>query len=156
RGHAGGGPDGPDAERPAPAAHHQPGPLGRDLRGPAQGPRQGARGSLQDLSQPGPGAGRGGPVAGRRRGGRARGRAADALLAAAGTPDDPNMQTTEVLIALNNVFLAVPIVLALIGVVRRAGWGLVMSWVSAVLLCLTCVGLVLGIPIMVFAARTRF
>jgi len=78
------------------------------------------------------------------------------LIAAAGTPDDPSTQTTEVLIAIGCVFLAVPLLLALIGVVRRAGWGLAMSWVSAVLLCLTCVGLVLGFPIMVFAARTRF
>ena len=78
------------------------------------------------------------------------------LIAAAGTPDDPSTQTTEVLIAIGCVFLAVPLLLALIGVVRRAGWGLAMSWVSAVLLCLTCVGLVLGVPIMVFAARTRF
>ena len=78
------------------------------------------------------------------------------LIAAAGTPDDPSTQTTEVLIAIGCVFLAAPLLLALIGVVRRAGWGLAMSWVSAVLLCLTCVGLVLGVPIMVFAARTRF
>ena len=73
-----------------------------------------------------------------------------------GEVDDFALETAEVLIAIGSVFLAVPVLLALIGVVRRAGWGLVMSWVSAVLLCLTCVGLVLGIPIMVFAARTRF
>jgi len=78
------------------------------------------------------------------------------VIAAIGTPDDPSTQAVEVGLGIGTIVLAIPVLLALIGVVRRAQWGLVMSYISAVLLSLTCVGLVLGVPIGILAFRTRF
>jgi eukaryotic-like serine/threonine-protein kinase len=78
------------------------------------------------------------------------------VLGIAGSPNDPSTQTAGAWWALISLGFAVLSMMTLVGVVRRKAWGLVMSWITAVLLCLTCVGLVFGIPIMVFAARTRF
>jgi serine/threonine protein kinase len=78
------------------------------------------------------------------------------FIAAIGTPDDPSTQTAEVWIGVGGLFYSALLLFTLIGVVRKATWGLVLSWVSAVALCLSCVGLVAGVPLGIFAARTRF
>ena len=42
---------------------------------------------------------------------------------------------------------------ATIGVLRRTGWARVVALVDGALFCLTCLGVVIGIPILVAAAR---
>ncbi|HEX6350952.1 MAG TPA: serine/threonine-protein kinase [Candidatus Dormibacteraeota bacterium] len=78
------------------------------------------------------------------------------FIAAIGTPDDPSTQTAEVWIGVGGMFYSALLLFTLIGVVRKATWGIVLSWVSAAALCLSCVGLLAGVPLAIFAARTRF
>ena len=78
------------------------------------------------------------------------------FIAAAGTPDDPSTQAVEVWIGVAGLFYSALLLFTLIGVVRKATWGLVLAWVSAAALSLTCVGLLAGVPLGIFAYRTRF
>lgn len=59
-----------------------------------------------------------------------------------------------ILIGLGVVMFACSLV-ALVGVVRRAGWARVMSIVAGAAFCLSCAGILLGVPVIVGSALAR-
>ena len=44
---------------------------------------------------------------------------------------------------------------ALIGIIRRATWGRVMAIVAGAAFCLSCVGILLGVPVIIGAATAK-
>lgn len=68
---------------------------------------------------------------------------------------DSSTLTTAIVLFVISLVLAVPPGIALIGVAQRRPWGTVMSYISAGLLCLTCAGLLLGVPIALLAYANR-
>ena len=68
------------------------------------------------------------------------------------TQTDP--QTTAGAIGFSVLFLLIftAAVLALVGIVRRASWARAMAIVAGVAFCLSCVGILLGVPVIVGAA----
>ena len=77
------------------------------------------------------------------------------VLGMIGSNGDETTLTTALVLFVMSLVIAVPPGIALIGVARRRSWGTLMSYISAALLCLTCAGLLLGVPIAILAYRTR-
>jgi len=75
-----------------------------------------------------------------------------ALLGVFGVASGPT-SPGDVALAAAFVLLLAATVIALVGVSVRASWSRVAAIVAGVALSLTCLGLVLGIPILVAAAR---
>lgn len=73
-------------------------------------------------------------------------------LGLAGTDHTPGDAASYTLIAIFVVLFAVMLA-ATIGVVRRSGWARIVTFIAGGALTLTCLGSVLGIPIIVAAIR---
>jgi hypothetical protein len=59
-----------------------------------------------------------------------------------------------VLVVLGYLMFLVSLV-ALIGIIVRAGWARVMSIVAGAVFCLSCIGILFGVPVIVGAATAR-
>ena len=71
------------------------------------------------------------------------------VLGVAGGADEPS---GAILLAVFLVLLALAVP-ALIGVIVRAAWARWVALAAGIAVCLTCLGLIIGIPIIVAAAR---
>jgi hypothetical protein len=69
------------------------------------------------------------------------------------TASNNDSGTTGIVLAVAFVLMFAASVLALVGVATRASWSRVAAIAAGVAVSLTCIGLVLGIPIVISAAR---
>lgn len=74
------------------------------------------------------------------------------FLGLIGSDHTPGRPEDFVLIAVFVLLFALSLA-ATIGVARRSSWARVMALVAGAAVCLTCLGLVLGIPILIAASR---
>jgi hypothetical protein len=69
--------------------------------------------------------------------------------------------TTQDLVVFATIALVISILMfvtslvALIGIIRRAGWGRVMAIVAGAFFCVSCVGILLGVPVIIGAATAK-
>ena len=75
------------------------------------------------------------------------------VLFSSGT--DQQLQVGAGTVVAISLLMFVSSLVALIGIIRRAGWARVLSIIAGVAFCLSCVGIVLGVPVIIGSALAK-
>jgi hypothetical protein len=73
----------------------------------------------------------------------------------AGRPGDQSLVLGSAIFLLVGLLMFFPSLIALVGVVRHSGWARAMSIVAGAAFCLSCVGIVFGVPVIIGAAMAK-
>ena len=73
----------------------------------------------------------------------------------AGQPTDQSLVIGSASFLLVGLLMFFPSVIALVGVVRHTGWARAMSIVAGAVFCISCVGIIFGLPVIIGAAMAK-